>query len=112
MAQLGNNKTSDDLLRLNGVRRRADSYVFDLLDASNNVVGAVQPSRLQVPTITNDPTRRVYRSLSNFVVDARRQLSLSTVSARVRPRMVLQNAATYNLGVFLFGDATRPRRSW
>lgn len=112
MAQLGNNRSSDDLLKLNGIRRRMDLYVFDLLDASNNIIGAIHPSRLHPPKITNDPTRRVFRSMSNFVVDARQQIAIATVSARVRPRLVLQNGASYNLGVFLFGDATRPRRSW
>lgn len=112
MAQLGNNRTSDDLLKLSGIRRRMDLYAFDLLDTVNNVVGSVQPNRLQPPKITNDPTRRVFRSMANFVVDAREQLTFPTVSSRVRPRLVLQNGATYNLGVFLFGDATRPRRSW
>lgn len=111
-AVIGNNASTDDLLLLRNIRRRQDSYQFELLDSTNQVIGSVQPSRMQTPTIQNDPTRRVFRTLTNFVVDAARQLQIETISARVRPRLQLQNGQTFNLGVFLFGDATRPRRSW
>lgn len=104
--------TTDDLLNLRGVRRRVDSYLFDVLDQSNTVVGSVKPARGHAPKLGNDTTRRVFRTLTNFVVDAEQQVSIATVSGRVRPRMVLQNGVSFNLGVFLFGDATRPRRSW
>lgn len=108
----GNTYTSDDLLNLRGVHQRIDSYAFDLIDGSLNVIGSVNPVRDHVPTITLDTTRGIHRTLTGFVVDASRQSDIATVSARVRPRLTLQNGASYNLGVFLFGDGTRPRRSW
>lgn len=108
----GNTYTSTDLIELRGVRQRVDHYLFDLLDTGNNVVGQIEPRRDQPPTIELDTTRTVYRTLTGFAVDAEQQLALQTVSDRIRPSMVLQNGASYPLGVFLFGDATRGRRSW
>lgn len=108
----GNTATTEDLLNLEGIRRRIDSYSFDLLDSTNTKVGEVRPIRGKPPVVSCDTTRSVYRTMTNFEVDADQQQELQTVSARVRPVMTLQNGDTFNLGVFLFGDASRPRRSW
>lgn len=108
----GNTATTANILDLDGIRRRVDTFAFDIVDATNSQIGSIQPTRDRPCTIQNDTTRAIYRSLTGFEVDANQQTELATISARVRPRLILQDGTSYNLGVFLFGDATRPRRSW
>lgn len=109
---MGNTYSSTDLITLNGIRRRVDRFVFDVLDNNNSVVGNLQPSRDRPANVSVDTSRGIMRTLTGIHVDAVRQLGISTVSARVRPAMVLQDGSSWPLGVFLFGDASRPRRSW
>lgn len=106
--------TTAALLDLTGnVRQRIDAFRFDVLDVSYNVIGHVHPIRgSQAPRIELDTTRTLFRSMSNFDVDANQQGDLNTEKDRIRPVLVLQNGVEYPLGVFLFGDASRPRRSW
>lgn len=110
-AGTGNPYTSDDILG-GRVRARKESYLFDLLDINGAFLSTVSPGRDAPATIDNDTTRTNLRTLTGLSIDARRQAALNTLVARIRPRMVLQNGQSYNLGVFLFGDASRPRRSW
>lgn len=108
----GNTSSTDDLLNLAGIRQRIDSYLFDLVDLHGSRIGDVKPIRDSPAKIENLSNRTMYRTLTNFNLDANEQADLVSASARVRPRLVLQNGESFSLGVFLFGDATRPRRSW
>lgn len=103
--------TIDDLLDLR-VGQRVESFRFDLVDTAGNVVGLVQPNRSNAISIENDVTRTIKRTMSNFSLDPDQQAVLTTANARIRPSMLFSTGDERTLGVFLFADASRPRRSW
>ena len=106
--------TTEDLLNLTGgVNQRIDSFRFEVLDRAYNVIGLVHPKRGEdAVRVELDVTRSLFRSMSNFELDATEQVHLNTEQDRIRIILVLQNAEEFPLGVYLFGDATRLRRGW
>lgn len=106
--------STEDLLDLTGnVNQRIDCFRFEVIDAAHNLLGYVHPKRAQhASQIGMDTTRTLFRSMTNFELDPNQQDDLNTNQDRIRPVLILQNGAEFSLGVFLFADATRPRRSW
>lgn len=105
--------TTDDILDLRGVRRRCDSFRFELCDPDLSPIGELHPDRDQsVPTIENDTTQDVPRRLSGLKLKPDEAADVDMISDRLRVYMRLQNGAEFRLGTFLWADDNRPRRSW
>lgn len=104
--------TTEQILNLDGVRRRSDQFRFDLLDQTGAVIGALHPDRERPPVVSNDTTRTVPRSLSSFHLPADETRDINPVTDRVQAWMRLQNGVEFSLGVFLWGDASQPVRGW
>lgn len=109
------------ILALTGVGVRADRFVFELLDRQHNVIGQLKVSETSAPTVTNDTTRSVFRTCTGLTIldsdqgdDGQyvRLAAINPLSSRLRVSMVLQNGATFPLGVFMFGQDTRKPFSW
>lgn len=105
--------TTEQILNLEGVRRRVDSFRFELCDREWTPIGELHPDRDQsVPSIQNDTQQNVKRRLSGLKLLPDEAADVNTLTDRLRVYTTLQNAAEFRLGSFLWGDASRPRRSW
>lgn len=118
-----------DLLNLTNVGIRADSFVFELLDASHNLIGPLKVSLSSPPHVRNDTTRSVFRTCTGLTILDGNALgedgivlpvdpgyvplgSIDPLRDRVRASMRLQNGDQLSMGVFMFGDDTRGQFSW
>jgi hypothetical protein len=105
--------TSDQILDLDGVHRRADQFRFELCDRDLRPIGELHPDReASVPVIENDSTNNTSRRLRSFRLHAAEADDVNPLTDRLRVYMVLQNGLEYRLGTFLWADANRPVRSW
>lgn len=105
--------TTDDILDLNGVRRRCDSFEFELCDRDLKPIGMLHPDRDQsTPTIENDTGNEVHRRLTGFKLNPDEAADVNTVTDRLRVYMRLQNGARFRLGTFLWQDESEAERSW
>jgi len=102
-----------DLLDLsNGVRRRADSFRFYLLDQADETIGELHPPRTASLSLTTDTGAAVPRTMSGFRLLASEATEVNPLVDRLAPTMVLQNGEEFQLGVLLWGDDAQPRRPW
>jgi hypothetical protein len=104
--------TTTQLLDLDGVRRRADDFRFELIDQAGDVLGELHPDMNRPPTINNDTSAAVPRVLSSFYLTAGEGTEVNTLTDRVRPVMILQNGEEFRLGVFLWTSDSEPVRAW
>lgn len=104
--------TTDQILDLDGVYVRADSFRWDLEDRFENVIGQLYPDLERAPTISNNTESSVPRSVSNLNLTADQVAGINPVTDRVRVWMVLQNGAEFEMGVFLWGNDSKPERPW
>lgn len=104
--------STEDLLDLNGVRRRCDTFRFELLDRDEQVIGEIHPDRSRPPTMTNQPESSIPRRLRNVHIPSSEMQDINVVSDRLRVWMQLQNGEEFSLGIFLWGDDSRAVRSW
>jgi len=106
--------TTDQILDLDGVHRRADRFRFELCDRTSlRPIGELHPARTgSVPTIENDSTNKTSRRLRGLRLTADEAADVTTVRDRLRVYMVLQNGVEYRLGTFLWADENRALRSW
>jgi hypothetical protein len=95
-----------------GVYLRADRFRFDLEDFNKQVIGELSPDLEQTPTLTNDTTRTVFRSVSNLRLPPAEAADINTLTDRVAIWMVLQDRSDHPLGRYLFADETHPLREW
>lgn len=100
--------TTTDLLDLDGIGQRAESFRFDLLDKSLHRIGTVQVPRLggTIPEIENVTTRATKRAMRGFQLPPGTADDVNPYTDRIRPVMVLENGAEIHMGVFLFLSAT------
>ena len=104
--------TTDQLLDLDGVRWRADSFEFELRDQQGTVLGMLHPDMGRPPVITNDTTAAVPRTMTNVHLPASEGADIDVIRTRLVPFMVLQNGERFQLGEFLWASDARPQRSW
>lgn len=104
--------TTTQLLELDGVRRRADSFRFVLLDKEEQDIGELHPNQDSPPTIKFDSGSAVQRTISNFNITALEAAAINPLTDRLRPEMVLQNGDVFGLGIMMWGDDSQPRRPW
>ena len=127
--------TPAQLCTLSGISQRGETIRYDLLDASNVVIGQVEVQaettipptsgadvprahHVMPPIMQNDVSRVPHRQLQNMVIAPSSSAHINPVTQRIRPVWRIQNPATpggyddYPLGVFLFADATAHLWSW
>ena len=104
--------STDDILNLNGVLRRADTFEFILCDRNLNPIGEIHPSVESTPSIDNDTSSNSARRLRGLRLLPNEQAAVNVLTDRLRVYMVLQNGERFLLGTFLWGDESRPLRSW
>lgn len=83
--------------------QRQATFRFELFDGTDGtLLGNVQPSRDQAPTLTHDTSRTIKRSVSPFVLPpGQLPVPLNPVRHRVRIFMVIAGV-DYPLGTFMF----------
>lgn len=104
--------TADQILDLDGVRCRVDDFRFELLDSDEQIIGNLSPSLERPPTLTNDTTASVPRTMSSLNLTAAEVVDINPLSDRLRPVMVLQNSVEYTLGVFVWSNDSQPEMAW
>jgi hypothetical protein len=105
--------TTDQILDLDGVRRRSDRFRFELCDRDLTPIGELHPDRSEsVPSIQNDTSNNTSRRLTGLKLLPDELADVNTMTDRLRVYMTLQNDAEYRLGTFLWGGDNRPERSW
>lgn len=105
--------TTEQILNLDGVKRRSDRFRFELCDQDLKPIGEVHPDRAEsVPTISNDTDSNSSRRMSGFKLLPDEIRDVNTITDRLRAYMILQNDVEFRLGTFLWADANRPQRSW
>lgn len=105
--------TTDQILNLDGVRRRADGFRFELCDRDLRPIGQLHPDRTgSVISIQNDVSNNTSRRLTNFKMLPDEAADVDTIANRLRVYMVLQNGAEFRMGTFVWGAENKPRRSW
>lgn len=105
--------TTEQILDLDGVRRRADGFRFELCDRQLNPIGELHPDRSgSIPSIQNDTSNETSRRLTGMKLTADEAGDVNTVTDRLRVYLVLQNGTEHRLGTFLWADENQPRRSW
>lgn len=105
--------TTDQILNLDGVRRRADSFRFELCDRDLRPIGQLHPDRTgSAISIQNDVSNNTSRRLTNFKLLPDEASEVDTVGDRLRVYMVLQNGVEFRLGTFIWAAENEPRRSW
>jgi hypothetical protein len=107
--------TTEQILDLDGVRRRIDRFRFELLNQSNDIIGEIHPSLgggVGTPTISMNTTNDIARRLSGIHLVPDERADVNTISDRLRVIMILQNAVEFEMGTFLWADASDPHRSW
>jgi hypothetical protein len=104
--------TTTQLLNFDGVYQRADSFRFDLLDATEEVIGTLNPQAEPTPVVSVNTSSQVHRTLTNFNLPPDELADINVLSDRVQAWMVLENGEEFSLGVFLWGNDDRPYESW
>lgn len=102
--------TDEELLTLDGISHRTATLRFDVLNQALETIGTVKP--VSAPTVEQNINRAIKRTLNGFRLDPDTRGDVNTLTDRIRPVYVLESGTTYELGVFLFAEATRPRRPW
>jgi hypothetical protein len=90
----------------------ASTYRFELLDISHNPIGKLSAFSSSSANISNSINRTVKRQLTGLVLPPVDTESINTLTDRVRPWHIDQQGNQNPLGIFLFADATRDRRTY
>jgi len=98
--------TTTDLLDLTAPSR-ASTFRLDVLDADRTPIGTLQASEDQPPTVANDVSRTIKRTLTGLQLPAAELGDLNPFTDLIRPSMVLEDGTVWSLGVFAFADLSR-----
>ena len=105
--------TTDQILNLDGVRRRLDSFRFELCDGNWRPIGDLHPDIAgSTPSIDNDTSNNTSRRLRGLKLLPDEAVDVNVIKDRLRVYMRLQNGVEYRLGSFLWADSNEPVRSW
>lgn len=106
--------STDDLLDVApGIGgQRSESFLFELLDDSRNLLGQLAVEDGNAPSIAFDTSRPTMRTCTGITIAASDLSHIDTRRSRVRVRHLLQNGDRKSLGLFMFGDDIRDPRSW
>lgn len=103
--------TTDQILDLAGIGQRLIGFRFDLLDHSLAKIGEVKPDLTRAPSLDNNTTRPIKRTLRNFRLHERTLADVNLLTDLVQPHVVLENGASLPWGVFTFVDDPTQIRS-
>ena len=104
--------TATQVLNLENVRQRTDSFRFELCDKDLKPIGELHPDFSQTPTIQNDTSNSSSRRLQNLKLFPDEEQDVNPLTDRVRVYMTLQDGTEYRLGTFMWADNSRPLREW
>lgn len=98
-----------NLLTLEGIGQRFNTFRFEVLDKQNSHLGGftVDVDADSPPSISNSINRNPKRQLDGLHLPPSVTADINTLTMRLRPWMVFQDGTEYPLGVFLFADASR-----
>lgn len=85
-----------------GIGQVSSTTRYEVLTENFEVIGEVHPE--MAPTITNDVTKEIMRTMSGFVLPEHEAVDLNPLVDRIRPVWILEDAREWNMGVFLFVD--------
>lgn len=102
--------STEDLL--DRPRLRIDRWSWELLNKNEELAGELHPVADRVPTITNDTTGNVPRSLTGLELPASEVLDINPASDRLRPVMTLQNGDRFEWGIYKWSADSQPERPW
>lgn len=102
--------TTAELLDLE-VDHRSATFRFDLLSSDGIALGQVDVQADRPPQVVNNINRPIKRSMRGLRIPSAAYAEIDTLTERIAPVMVLSNGAEFPLGVFLFADAARYRRT-
>ncbi len=103
--------TDAQLLNFDGVSVRTDNLRFDLLDASDNIIGETHPEYGKAK-IANSSNAGIKRKLTGVEFPASEAVDINPLAHRLRPVLTLENGSEYPLGTFLFSDTSVRRYSY
>lgn len=104
--------TSAELLDLSGIGVRDDTFSYELLDGSRNVIGTLDVDSATSVVVRMDTSRSVFRTCTGVSIPQATRQAVDIFRDRLRVSVVLQNGDRWPLGVFMFGDDTHAPRSW
>lgn len=104
--------TTTQILDLDGVHHRTDSFRFELCDQDLEPIGELHPDHGSTPSISVDVSNNPSRRLSGLKLVLEEATDVNVLRDRLRVYMKLQNGAEFRLGTFLWADASHPERSW
>jgi hypothetical protein len=104
--------TADRLLNLEGVARRVDAFVFELVDQQYNHIGDLNVGKANAPTINMDTSRTIFWTVSNVSLYDVNVGDINPLTDRVRAYMVLQDGSLFPCGIYTFGTVPKQRRSF
>lgn len=96
--------TTDQILDWDGLGQRRIGFRFDLLDRSLAKIGEIKPDRSKPPSLDNNTTRPIKRTLRNFRLYERQLSEVNMLTDLVQPNVVLENGDSLPWGVFTFVD--------
>jgi hypothetical protein len=97
---------------MDGVATRGESVRFDLLDQANVKIGELHPSKTSIPTINNDTSRAIKRTLQGVTLLPDEEADVDTITNKLQPVWLLEDDSEWPLGIFMWGDATRTRGTY
>ena len=100
--------TTEELLELQ-VEQRTESVRFEVVDAFRRKLFEIHPDRASTVSVQNNIHATIKRTLQGIRLIPSEAVLVNPVAHRVRPVWELENGAEFPLGVFLFGDSSRPR---
>src|SRR5690606_16740578 len=104
--------TATQILNLENVRQRTDSFRFELCDKDLKPTGGLHPDFSQRPTLQNDTSNSRSRRRQNLKLFPDEAQDVNPLTDRVRVYMTLQDGTEYRLGTFMWADNSRPLREW
>src|SRR5690606_34350648 len=104
--------TATQILDLENVRQRTDSFRFELCDKNLKPIGELHPDFSQTPTIQNDTSNSSSRRLQNLKLFPDEEQDVNPLTDRVRVYMTLQDGTEYRLGTFMWADNSLTLLEW
>lgn len=103
--------TDDQILDLDGVYVRLDSFRWPLINLSGSEIGELHPSLEQPPVVDCD-TARKGRTVTSLVLPASEVTDINPISDGLTPVMVLQNGSEFPLGIYRWADEVNDELPW
>jgi hypothetical protein len=100
---------TESLIGLDGWGQRSSTVRFELLDKTNTQIGTVDVDKSSTPTVDVSINRTSKKTLNNLRLPPSVTADINTLTERIRPVWVFQDASEFELGVYAFADASRHR---